>query len=407
MLKDLLERARRMAEQHLPEDVLDAGRKLGRTVAAHAPAPLAEVIDQLIGEPEPTGDASKGEAAKDAPKPEPEGTKAEGAKVEAATEPASKRDAPKGEAAKPGSEAAKPDAPGSEAAKRDAPGSEAAKRDAPGSEAAKRDALGSEAAKSNAPGSEAAKRDAPGSEAAKSNAPGSEAAKPDAPTPSELAAARSHATPGSIAAVRREDPEAVLARVKAKAERGLKPEDRLVVVYATPAEDEEVRAIMAILSTIEAEVRHNDLRREPQTARQLAKLTGVMVPPYVFINGRHWGNRYDLESLAAWGDLPLVVANLLDEISPEARRMGRVHESFSDEISVDNILTRWRLGHILCVDDLDSWYEVDRDQEERFFYQGGPHPAEEMPAVAAEIVRAVEAGELEAVWQLEPSVHLP
>jgi glutaredoxin len=392
MLKDLLERARRMAEQHLPEDVLDAGRKLGRTVAAHAPAPLAEVIDQLIGEPEPTGDASKGEAAtgeasKDAPKPEPEGTKAEGAKVEAATEPASKRDAPKGEAAKPGSEAAKRDAPGSEAARPDAPGSEAAKPDAPGSEAAK--------------------SNAPGSEAAKSNAPGSEAARPDAPTPSEPAAARSHATPGSIAAVRREDPEAVLARVKAKAERGLKPEDRLVVVYATPAEDEEVRAIMAILSTIEAEVRHNDLRREPQTARQLAKLTGVMVPPYVFINGRHWGNRYDLESLAAWGDLPLVVANLLDEISPEARRMGRVHESFSDEISVDNILTRWRLGHILCVDDLDSWYEVDRDQEERFFYQGGPHPAEEMPAVAAEIVRAVEAGELEAVWQLEPSVHLP
>jgi glutaredoxin len=380
MLKDLLERARRMAEQHLPEDVLDAGRKLGRTVAAHAPAPLAEVIDQLIGEPEPTGDASKGEvakgeASKDAPKPEPEGTKAEGAKVEAATEPASKRDAPKSEAAKP-------------ASKRDAPKSEAAK---PGSEAAK-------------PGSEAVK---PGSEAVKPDAPGSEAAKSDAPTPSEPVAARSHATPGSIAAVRREDPEAVLARVKAKAERGLKPEDRLVVVYATPAEDEEVRAIMAILSTIEAEVRHNDLRREPQTARQLAKLTGVMVPPYVFINGRHWGNRYDLESLAAWGDLPLVVANLLDEISPEARRMGRVHESFSDEISVDNILTRWKLGHILCVDDLDSWYEVDRDQEERFFYQGGPHPAEEMPAVAAEIVRAVEAGELEAVWQLEPSVHLP
>jgi hypothetical protein len=132
-----------------------------------------------------------------------------------------------------------------------------------------------------------------------------------------------------------------------------------------------------------------------------------MVPPYVFINGRHWGNRYDLESLAAWGDLPLVAANRLDEISAEARRLGRVHESFSDEISVQNILTRWKLGHILCVDDLDSWYEVGREHGERFFYQGGPHPVVEMPAVAAEIVRAVEAGELEAVWQLEPSVHLP
>jgi glutaredoxin len=396
MLKDLLERARRMAEQHLPEDVLDAGRKLGRTVAAHAPAPLAEVIDQLIGEPEPTGEAAKGEASSsNAQKTEAEGTKAEGAKVEATGEPTSQGEAVKGAA--PESTALRSASPESTAAK-----GEAAKGEAPESTAAK-----SEAAKGEAPESAAAKSEAAKGEAPESTAPKSTSPKSAAPTPSEPAAARSHASPGSIAAVRREDPEAVLARVKAKAERGLKPEDRLVVVYATPAEDEEVQAIMAILSTIEAEVRHNDLRREPQTARQLAKLTGVMVPPYVFINGRHWGNRYDLESLAAWGDLPRVVANLLDEISPEARRMGRVQESFSDEISVENILTRWKLGHILCVDDLDSWYEVDRDQEERFFYQGGPHPAEEMPAVAAEIVRAVEAGELEAVWQLEPSVHLP
>lgn len=374
MLKDLLDRARRMAEQHLPEDVLDAGRKLGRTVAAHAPAPLAEVIDQLIGEPEPGGDA----ASSDGSKTEAEGAKTAGAKAEAASAPVSKTDASTGDAAK----------------------GEAAE-----GEAAARDATEREAAKG-----EAAKRDAAKGEATEGEAAAGDASKPEAATRSTQTAgtaARSPATPSSVAAVRREDPEAVLARVKAKAERGLKPEDRLVVVYATPAEDEEVQAIMAILSTIEAEVRQNDLRREPQTARQLAELTGVMVPPYVFINGRHWGNRYDLESLAAWGDLPLVVANLLDEISPEARRMGCVHESFSDEISVENILTRWKLGHILCVDDLDSWYEVDRDQSERFFYQGGPHPVEEMPAVAAEIVRAVEAGELEAVWQLEPSVHLP
>src|SRR5690606_8025796 len=124
----------------------------------------------------------------------------------------------------------------------------------------------------------------------------------------------------------REDPLAVLERVKTKAERGLKPEDRLVVIYATPDEEDDVQAILKILEGVEAEVRRRDLRREPQTARQLAKLTGVMVPPWVFINGRHWGNRYDLESLAAWGDLPKVVANLLDDLSDEARRLGNVHD---------------------------------------------------------------------------------
>jgi glutaredoxin len=327
MLKDLLDRARKLAEQHLPEDVLDAGRKLGRTVAAHAPAPLAEVIDYVIGEPEPqqAGEAANEETSSDASTADvkPEQARAEAANPEEA----------RAEAAEP--------------------------------------------------------------EAAKARASEPEPAKPEA------------AAPTSVAAVRREDPVAVLERVRAKAERGLKPEDRLVVVYATPDEDEEVRAILEILATIEAEVRQNDLRREPQTARQLAELTGVMVPPYVFINGRHWGNRYDLESLAATGDLPLVVANRLDEIGEGARRLGKLHGSYSDEISVDNILARWKLGHILCVDDLDSWYEIDRDHVERFFYQGGPHPVANMPAVAAEIVRAVEADELEAVWQLEPSVHLP
>ncbi|MEX1363501.1 MAG: glutaredoxin domain-containing protein [Nannocystaceae bacterium] len=284
MFKDLIDRAKRVAEQTLPEEVLDAGRKLGRSVAAYAPAPLAEVIHYVTGD-------------------------------EDAEEP------PKADA--------------------------------------------------------------------------SQSPKSDAVTKPEPAAPR------------REDPRTVLERVKTKAEHGLKPEDRLVVIYHDGEQDEDVAAIKKILESVEAEVRENDLRREPQTARQLAELTGVMVPPYVFINGKHWGARYDLEALAVDGDLEPVVANRLDEISEEARRIGHVHESFSDEISVDNIIDRWKRGHILCVDDLDSWVETDRDGTQRFYYQGGPHPLEEMRSVAEQIERGVEAEEFEAVWMLEPSVHLP
>jgi glutaredoxin len=167
-------------------------------------------------------------------------------------------------------------------------------------------------------------------------------------------------------------------------------------------------AILEIARKVDTVVREIDLGQErPQVATQLAKLTGVMVPPYVYINGRYWGGRYDLEALAVTGDLDLVVANRLDEISTEARRIGNVRESYSDEISVENLLTRWKLGHILCVDDLDAWYEVDKDGTERFFYQGGPRAADDMRTVAEEIVAAVDAEEYEAAWQLEPSVHLP
>lgn len=199
----------------------------------------------------------------------------------------------------------------------------------------------------------------------------------------------------------------VLARVKTKAEHGLKPEDRLVVVYFTREVEDDVRAIRESLDGIDTVVREMDLGREPpQTSRQLAELTGVMVPPYVYINGRYWGGRYDIESLKVSGDLEPVVANRLDEIGEEARRIGKIRDAYSDEITVENLLTRWRMGHILCVDDLDAWFEVDKDGTERFYYQGGPEDVSRMREIAEEIASAVEAGEYEATWQLEPSVHV-
>lgn len=199
---------------------------------------------------------------------------------------------------------------------------------------------------------------------------------------------------------------AVLERVKAKAERGLKPEDTLVVVYATERERADVDRIVALFDGVDTTVRVMDLDREPQTKRQMARLTDVMVPPYVFINGRHWGGPYEMEALAATGDLPRVVANLLDEIGPEARRIGKLRDTFSDDITVDNVLARWRLGHILCVDDLDAWFETDKDGRERLFYQGGERPVADMQQVAEEIARTVAAGEIEAHWLLDPVVHV-
>ncbi len=200
---------------------------------------------------------------------------------------------------------------------------------------------------------------------------------------------------------------AALERVKAKANDGLKPEDSLVVVYCTDAEREEVEQIEAIFTEIDTFMRVMDLDKEPlQTKSQLAKLTGKMVPPYVYINGKYWGAVGEMETLAASGDLPHVVANRLDELGEEARRIGNIRETFDDDITVPNILDRWKKGHILCVDDLDAWYEVGRDGAEHFYYQGAPHPVDDMPKAAEEIVRAVEAEEYEANWQLEPSVHI-
>jgi glutaredoxin len=227
------------------------------------------------------------------------------------------------------------------------------------------------------------------------------AAQPASSTP-HTSAAQPAAEPEERP-TRRED---VLDRVRTKADKGLKPEDRLVVIYATQEEAETVAEIRAQLRDVETTIREFDLAKEPQTRKQLAELSGVMVPPYVFINGRHWGSLYEITALAETGDLEKVVANRLDEIGDEARRIGKVHESYSDELSVENILARWKAGHILCVDDLDSWYEIDRDGTERFFYQGGPRSVDEMPDIAREIATGVEREEMEVSWLLDPAVQL-
>lgn len=204
----------------------------------------------------------------------------------------------------------------------------------------------------------------------------------------------------------RSDRASVLERVHARAEHGLKPEDTLVVIYATEREADAVESIVALFDGIETTVRVMDLDREPQTKRQLAGLTDVMVPPYVYINGRYWGGQYELTALAGDGELAAVVSNRLDELSAEARRIGKLHDSFSDDITVDNILRRWHAGHILCVDDLDAWLERDKHGHEHFYYQGGEHSPDEMPRVAAEIVASVEAGRYEAKWLFDPVVHV-
>jgi glutaredoxin len=184
------------------------------------------------------------------------------------------------------------------------------------------------------------------------------------------------------------------------------PEDAAVIVYATLAEADSVRNIRAIFARHDIRVREVDLESIPKVARQIAQVTNVFVPPYVFIAGRFWGAEFDMLSLEAEGDLVKVVEGRLDQISEEARRIGRVRESFSDALSPENILDRLRRGHILCIDDLDCWYEQDKDGE-RFFYQGAPRPVADMAAVAHEIAQAAEAdAEIDAQWRFEPEVRM-
>jgi glutaredoxin len=218
-----------------------------------------------------------------------------------------------------------------------------------------------------------------------------------------------HAPPTVREAIERYVPEDERGDVHESAAAAASPEgdpdDAPVVIYATLAERESVENIRKIFARNDVHVREVDLEAIPKMARQIAQDTNVFVPPYVFIGGRFWGAEFDIVSLEADGDLLKVVEGRLDEISEGARRIGHVHESFSDALTPENIVDRLRRGHILCIDELDCWFEEDK-KSARLYYQGQVHDGERLGAIAEEIAAAADAEEIEAQWRFEPEVMI-
>ena len=174
-----------------------------------------------------------------------------------------------------------------------------------------------------------------------------------------------------------------------------------VVLFGYP-EDDATNRVAALFTAEGITFRRQNLHQQPREALQIASMTGVMVAPYVYIHGRFWGGEGEMESLRALGELRAVIANQLEDLSPEARRIGKLRESFDDALTPDNILFRLRRGHIISIDGLDCWYEAGASP--RFFYDGAPRLVDEMPAIAAEIARRGESRECETRWLFEPSV---
>ena len=174
-----------------------------------------------------------------------------------------------------------------------------------------------------------------------------------------------------------------------------------VVLFGYP-EDDASNRVAAMFTRAGVTFRRQNLHQQPREALQIASMTGVMVPPYVYIHGRFWGGEGAMESLIALDELRLVIDNQLDRLSDEARRIGKLRESFDDALTADNILFRLGRGHILSIDGLDCWFEPGPTP--RFYYDGGPLPVDAMPRVAAEIARRAESSDTTTRWLFEPSV---
>jgi glutaredoxin len=216
-----------------------------------------------------------------------------------------------------------------------------------------------------------------------------------------------HAPPAERPASDPREPEQSAAdRDLERARAMFKEEDAgLVVVYATHAEQDDVSVIQRIFARLGEPVRLVDLAVDPRAFRNISTFTNVMVPPYVFIDGRHWGGRYEIEAIDAEGDLPAILSHRLDDLGPVARTIGKLHESFSDAVTVENLRDRFARGHSLCIDGIDSWCERD-GAATVLFHQGRRVAAEDVYATLEAIAADAAAGRIAATWRLEPAVKL-
>jgi glutaredoxin len=200
-----------------------------------------------------------------------------------------------------------------------------------------------------------------------------------------------------------QDLDAATSTTPSEDELDFRDTQKRVVLFGYP-EDAATDRVAALFADEGITFRRQNLHLQPREALQIASMTGVMVAPYVFIHGRFWGGEGEMESLRGLGELAIVIDNHLDALSPEARRIGKLKESFDDAMTVANIDDRLRRGHILRVDDLDCWYEAARaGQPARFFYDGAPRPVADIAEVAAEIVRRVEADGAATLWVVDPA----
>lgn len=199
--------------------------------------------------------------------------------------------------------------------------------------------------------------------------------------------------------------ESLAATVERARARMREEEPAAVLVYATAKDRAAVDTIRDVFAKYGETIREVDLDRDPRHFRNIAASTGVMVPPYVFVHGRHIGSDQEVAALDAENELAKILAGRLDELGPEARRMLKLRESFSDEVSLENLRDRLARGHSLSVDGIDTWLEQGEDGPV-LFHMGRPHRGDDVERILTSIVEDAAAERIEVRFHVDPDVRI-
>ena len=174
------------------------------------------------------------------------------------------------------------------------------------------------------------------------------------------------------------------------------PPHRDLVVYGTSdgARCRQVRSLIATRGYAYQDVRVDE---DLSTRSWLQRTTGDDALPKVFIGPKCYGGFEDIQVLVFDGRFDRILCGEADEGSGNDALAALKKEMSSSAIS-----TLMRQGEILTITEgdmaMDAWAEPLANPP-LVYYEGVPHPINELASIVEQMVTRLKAGEIEVSWK--------
>jgi glutaredoxin 3 len=177
------------------------------------------------------------------------------------------------------------------------------------------------------------------------------------------------------------------------------PASREIVVYGTDdgARCRQVRALLEKRGYAYQDVRVDE---DLSTRSWLRRTTGDDALPKVFVGSECYGGFEDIQVLVFDGRFDSLLRD-------EADLDNKIDElaALKEEMSATAIFTLLRRGEILTITEgemaTDVWAEPLANPP-LVYYEGTPHPIDELESIAAQIVTRLKAGDITVSWKEDP-----
>jgi glutaredoxin 3 len=174
------------------------------------------------------------------------------------------------------------------------------------------------------------------------------------------------------------------------------PTHREIVVYGTSdgARCRQVRGLLEQRGYAFQDVRVDE---DLSTRSWLQRTTGNDALPKIFMGPKCYGGFEDVQALVFDGTLDRILRGEVDEDGTNDELAA-----LKEEMNASAISTLLRRGEILTIREgemvMDAWAEPLANPP-LVYYEGRPHPIEELESIVDQIVRRLKAAEIEVSWK--------